>query len=180
MKSKLMAGLLCLSLVFLWGCKSTPPPTISFNDVIANPESYLYKSAFFTDGVIVFHTVKEGVSIAVVTPFPVPKIDKQQIEAQVMAIKLPDSTGVSIGNIVKVKGGLRKIKKDEKVIYYIDALSVEITGEIETQDPDFEEIVNAISEEYRNNEDGWFLFFLLFILLNPANPASPLYYGPPN
>jgi len=138
----------------------------------------LYQSAVFTDGVVVFHTVEKGLSIAIVSPLPLPKIDAQQIESQVIAITLPNSVEVNIGDVLQVKGRLRKIAREDKVIHYVDANSVEITEKIKTQDPDFEEIVQAITEEYKREGDTWFLFFLVFILLNPANPASPLFYGP--
>jgi len=177
-RGKLVVWLLCLSLVFLWGCRSKSPLTVSFEDAIGDPESYLYQSAVFTDGVVIFHTVEKGLSIAIVSPLPLPKIDAQQIESQVIAITLPNSVEVNIGDVLQVKGRLRKIAREDKVIHYVDANSVEITEKIKTQDPDFEEIVQAITEEYKRERDTWFLFFLVFILLNPANPASPLFYGP--
>jgi len=112
-RGKLVVWLLCLSLVFLWGCRSKSPLTVSFEDAIGDPESYLYQSAVFTDGVVVFHTVEKGLSIAIVSPLPLPKIDAQQIESQVIAITLPNSVEVNIGDVLQVKGRLRKIARED-------------------------------------------------------------------
>lgn len=143
-------------------------PQISVAEVLKNPVSYLGKTAIFRDGTVVFKKQKERTSVVVVVSHPSPKIKSVDDlhESEVLPIKVAaaDYKNVNIGSVIAVEGRIERAKKKGKVIYYIGAKNVTITGHEDINDPDFEKLVEVINQKAKDDAFELYMYFLIFAL----------------
>lgn len=169
----LTAFLLVLSMIVA-SCEVKPPKKVDFNLVIKNPSSYFsHGYNYFNSGVVVFHQQKEGVSVIVVTSNPIPSLDSQLKDDQVLAIKIPSTyyDKTKLGDVIDAKGHLDKATHESRDIYFVDASDVTVTGQQNVKDTDFQTMVNIIKE--KENDDDFFPFSVIwFILIDQEDPIS--------
>jgi hypothetical protein len=158
--------------VVLSSCDTANTPEIVYpiNQAIDSPEQFMYKSAAFVDGIVVYKAQKDGNHMVAVVGKPFPKVKdvKDLGDHQVMIIKLGvDKYNVlEIGSVVSIRGQVKKAEKDSKSVYYVDTYEVFITGKEAIDDPDFERLVEVVSHKIKSDKDWeffWLMWFLIFM-----------------
>jgi len=171
--------LLIVAVAALVGClePATQEAPSSFKNLCQEKEKFFqnFQSREYTDGVVIYLS-RESNDYLVATYLPLPAKDDLS-DDQFIVVKGP-ITDLTVGDIIKVNGVVKKASGGDKgkvVVYYLDT-GVEgwvvRTSRIDTEDPDFEELVRIVQ---RRVQDDQFRFcWLIWWLLIPTSPLSPI------
>jgi hypothetical protein len=148
--------------------KPLPPAKVSFARAMWNPVAYKQRH-LFCEGIVVFKKRNRNVSAVVIAPYPFPKVatEGDLKDDQVVAVKLANVNydKVKIGSIVEIEGWMSEAKKNGKHIFYLEGREVTVKGQEPIADPDFEKLVNIVSQKAENNATNFALFFMLYITI---------------
>lgn len=159
-----------------------PIQCVELTQAMINPERHKedrrYK--YFLNGVVVFKKATEDISTLVVIPRSVikatPNVSNLPDDC-VMVVKVhsSDFKAAQIGSIVDLLGWMNYASNEKGSLYYIDARSVRITGTEEIDDPDFEKLVQIVSQKVSDEKFAMSMLFWFFI----ASPTifSNSYYS---
>lgn len=166
---------ICVVAVFLTACAAPEGDPVSIKQFAANKEYYasIYETRWHTEGAVVY--ISEDTDYFVVVGIPIPKSDDYGDDDFVIVRQ--DASELSIGDVLSIHSQVSEadIELDDgtdAVIYYLDPVydhDVEKTGQIDIEDPDFEELIAAIENDIQS---GHLTLFLItwFLLLSPASP----------
>lgn len=183
MISVLMA-LVLLFQILGGSCETAPPVTRTFQNLIANKTQYAKErgSAIYTDGLVIYLSNVENEEFFVAT---YPGVSKETIDRDFIVVRAR-TTSLSVGDIISIKGTVEsatgKLKSGEEVtVYYLDGRTPKKTGQINIEDPNFEELIEVVRQEIQREDSNMFFIIMImyyFIILNPAlNPAwNPALY----
>ncbi len=164
---KIVSILIAISLLFpiaaFVGCGAPPPPR-TFKDLIENKVQYAKELGprEYTDGLIIYLTKKDSNEFFVAT---YPGVSKDGIKDEFVIVKT-SIKGLAVGDIVSVKGGVAyatgKTKDGKKVIvYYLDGWKPIKTGQVNIDDPNFEELIQIINEEIQRADAAMFMIIIM-------------------
>ena len=177
-KTKMMVSGAIISLIIVsvfavssidWSKVHFGPEKISFSDLCANKEKYfVWKSFSFENGTIIYFNETQRIKFAIVVPIPIPE---DLNESAYIAATVP--TRLKVGDKINVEGAIKKAEHEGKTMYYLEGYRVTKTGFMDTNDPEFQHLMEIIEEKKR--QEDFFLWWLImwWFFWSPASPISP-------
>ena len=160
-----------------WSKVRIGPQKISFDELCQNKEKYFaWKSFSFENGTIIYFNETQRIKFAIVVPIPIPE---ELNESTYIAAIVP--TRLKVGDKVNIEGAIKKAEHEGKTMYYLDGYKVTKTGTMDTNDPDFQHLLQIIEEKKRQEDFfiwWWIMWWLFWSPTSPLNPLNPDYPYP--